>query len=252
MLNGAEFSMKHLLKLATGILFLTGNFLVQAQFRAPGGLPPGFHHALLDALAGAPSFYGRAQIQLSNGPDKEPIAISCDIAVLSGNMRLETESFEPGPNVPPAEAANLRQMHSISILRPDKNRMYMVFPAVRSYVEVAYSKSTGTDAAPAPTINKTPMGKETIGDQPYAKSQWDVTESDGEHYDITVWAATNLGNFPMQIKVGAPPALVNIEDLHLEAPDSSIFEPPAGYTKYEGIQEIIQHSTEKAQNAISP
>jgi hypothetical protein len=250
--HGMGDSMKHLLKLTAGILFLAGNFLVQGQFRAPGGLPPGFHHALLDVLAGSPSFYGRAKIQMPNGPDKDPTTISCNIAVLSGDMRLETDSFEPGPNLPATEAAQLRNMHSISILRPDRNRMYMVFPEFRSFVEIAYCKSTGTDAAPPPKISKSPLGTELVGDQPCDKSQWNVTESDGEQYDITVWAATNSGNFPIQIKLNTPPALVDLQDFHLEAPDSSLFEPPAGYVKYEGIQEIIQRQTEKAQNTNAP
>src|SRR5271154_90705 len=108
--HGMGFGMKHLLKITAGILIFSGNFLVQAQFRAPGGLPPGFHHALLDVLAGGPSFYGRAKIQLSNGPDKDPTSMSCNVAVLSGNMRLEVDSFEPGTNLPPAEVANLKQV----------------------------------------------------------------------------------------------------------------------------------------------
>jgi hypothetical protein len=250
--RGVRSTMKHLLKLTTGILLLTGIFPVQAQFRAPGGLPPGFHHAILDALADGPAFYGRAKVHLSNGPDKDPTTISCDIAVSSGKMRLEADSFEPGANLPPTEAANVKQMHSITILRPDKNRMYLVFPSVNSYVELAYSKATGTDATPPATINKTPLPKESIGDTPCDKSLWDVTESNGEHYDITVWTATNLSSIPIQIKVGAPAALVEFENLHIEAPDSGIFEPPAGYTKYEGIQELIQRDNNKAQNAPSP
>ena len=243
--------MKHLLKLTAGILFLAGNFLVQAQFRAPGGLPPGFHHALLDALAGGAPFYGRAQIQLTNGPDKEPTIISCNVAVLSGNMRLEVDTFLTGSNMPSAEAANLKNMHSISILRPDRNRMYMVFPDYKSYVELAYAKNTGTDASPPPKIEKTPLGKESVGEQPCNKSQWNMTEGNGEHYDITVWAATNLNNFPIKIKVGQPAAMVQFQDWHMEAPDSSLFEPPPGYTKYEGIQNIIQQEAEKAKNAPS-
>ena len=245
-------NMKHLLKFTAGILLLTGNFLVQGQFRAPGGLPPGFHHALLDVLAGSPSFYGQAKIQMSNSPGKEPTSVSCNIAVLSGNMRLEADSFEAGSNLPPAEVTQLKHMHSISILRPDKNRMYMVFPEFKSFVEIAYCKSTGTDAAPPPTINKTPLGKESVGDQPCDKSQWNVTETDGEHYDLTIWEATNWSNVPIQIKIGAPPALVEFQNLHMEAPAGSLFEPPAGYTKYEGIQEIIQRDAEKAQNTNAP
>lgn len=243
--------MKHLLKFAAGTLFLAGNFHVHAQFGTPGGLPPGFQHALLDVLAGNPSFYGRASIQVSNGPGKEPTSLSCNIAVLSGNMRLEIDSFAVSPNLPPAEVAQLKSMHSISILRPDKNRMYLVFPDFKSFVELAYCKSTGTDPTAPPKINKIPLGKGSVGVQPCDKSQWNVTESDGEHYDLTVWAATNLSNFPIQIKVGPPAALVEFQDLHLAAPDSGLFEPPAGYIKFEGIQELILRAATNSQNTNS-
>jgi hypothetical protein len=240
--------MKHLLKLTAGILLLAGNFVVQAQFHAPGGLPPGFHHALLDVLASGPAFYGRGQIQLTNGPDKEPTVMSCNVAVLSGCMRLEVDTFLTGSNMPPDQAANLKNMHSISILRPDKNRMYLVFPDYKSYVELAYAKTTGTDPVAPPKIKKTLVGKETIGEQPCSKGQWNITEDNGEQYDITVWMATNLNNFPIKIKVGPPAVLVQFQDWHMEPPDSALFVPPADYTKYEGIQSIIQQEAEKPKN----
>jgi len=243
---------KHLLKLTVGVLFLAGNFLVQAQFRAPGGLPAGFHQAVLDVLSSGPPFYGRAQIQLTNGPDKGPTLIICDVAVLSGNMRLEVDSFLTGSNMPPDEAANLKNMHSITILRPDINRMYMVFPDYKSYVEVAYAKNSGTNASPPPKISKIPMGRQPVGDQPCFKSQWDIMESNGEKYDATVWTATNLNNFPIQIKTGSPGAVLQFQDWHMEAPDGSLFVPPADYIKYEGIPSIIQQEAEKAKNTNSP
>jgi hypothetical protein len=129
--------MQHLLKLTTVIFLLTGNVLVHGQFSAPGGLPPGFHHALLDVLAAGPSFYGRATVQMTNGPEKAPTLIPGHVAVLSGTMRFETDFFQPGSNLPPSQVAQLTNMHSISILRPDRNRMYMVFPGFKSFVEIA-------------------------------------------------------------------------------------------------------------------
>jgi len=244
--------MKHLLRLLAGTWFLTSNFLVQAQFRAPGGLPAGFHRALLDVLAAGPSFHGRAMIQVSNGPDKQPVSMSCNIAVLSGNMRLEVDSFQAGANVPPAEAARLRSMHSITLLRPDRNRMYLIFPDFGAYVEMSCCKSAGTDALPPPEIAKTALGKEVVNGQSCDKGHWNVTEADGEHYDTTVWTSTNSSSIPIQVEIGAPPALVVFQDLRLEAPNSSLFEPPASYTKYQGIPEIIQREAQKARNANTP
>jgi hypothetical protein len=250
--RGTAHSMKDLVKLTAGSFLLAGSFLAQGQFRAPGGLPPGFHHALLDVLGAGPAFYGRAMVQVANGPDKDPALISCNIAVSSGRMRLESDSFQTGPNMPSAEVAQLRNMHSISILRPDKNRMYLVFPDFRSFVEIGYDKSTGTDPSPLPQVTKTSLGSEFVGDQLCRKTQWKVTEPDNEQYDMTVWVATNWNNFPMRIKLGSPPAVVEFRDLHLEEPSGRLFDPPAGYTKYEGIPEIIQREAEKKRNTNAP
>lgn len=243
--------MNQLAKALAGILYLTGNFIAHGQFHGPGGLPPGFHHALLDALTGGPAFYGTATVQVPHGTDN-PTTVSCSIAYLSGNLRVEANSYDAGTNVPSAEATQIQQMHSISILRPDKNRMYMLFPRFTSMVELAYNKGTGTDPSPAPQITRTLVGKETIGASTCQKSQLQATESDGEKYDITVWESPDWNNFPIQMSIGSPPALVQFQDLHLDPPNGSLFEVPAGYAKYEGIQEIIQRKAQKPEITNAP
>jgi hypothetical protein len=240
--------MNHFLTLLMGSVLLAGNFAVQAQFSAPGGLPPGFSHALFDVLAGGPSFSGQATIQVANAPDQAPTTVSCKVDFLQDKMRLEMDSFNPGTNVPAAEAANLKNMQTITILRQDKNRMYLLYPKFRSCVELASSKSTGTDPVPPPVINKNPLGKEVVDDRPCEKCQWNITEVSGEHYDITVWTATNLSSFPVQIRLGPPSAVVAFQTLRMQAPDDNLFEPPAGYTKFQGIQENIMHETQKGQS----
>jgi hypothetical protein len=236
---------KPFIKRIAGILLMLAGFAVQAQFRAPGGLPSGFHHALLDALTGQPAFYGQATVQLSGAADGAA-PINCNISSLSGNLRVETAFFQPGTNMPSAEAAQLRNMRSVTILRPDRNRMYLVFPTFQSFVELAYGRANGSDPVPAPKITKTVQGKETVSDLKCEKSQWNVTETDGEQFDLTLWQSPAWGNFPIQVKVGSPPTLVVFQDLHLDPPDSSLFEPPAGYTKYEGIQDIIRREAEQS------
>jgi hypothetical protein len=237
--------------LGAGIFLLFGGQTAQAQFLAPGGLSPDFYHALLDVFSETPSFHARATIQVTNSPDKPATPIGCEIAVFGRSMRVETDSVTPGPNVPPAEAARLQTMHTISILRPDRNRIYLVFPSFRAYVEVAYAGPNANPALP-PKIDKSPMGPEAVGDQPCIKSHWMVSESGGPQYDTTVWLSKNWSNFPIQIKLGTPAALVVFDNLHFDAPNGGLFEPPADYTKYEGIQDIIRHDAEKGQNGTQP
>jgi hypothetical protein len=246
--------MRHRLKITAACFLLAAGFLLQGQILVPKGLPPGFRQALLDVLGGGPAFYGRATIQILNDPDKEPTFIPFKIAVLSGKLRLETGLFDGITNLPPSTAAQLKKMRAISILRPDRNRLYMVLPDTRSLVEIAYSKSTGTDPSPPPQINKTSLGKELVNDQLCDKTQWKVTESNGEEFDLTVWMPADSGGVPARIKFNSPPALVTFQDLRLVPPDSSQFEPPGDYIKYEGIQENILREIEQARktNTYAP
>lgn len=245
--HGAGFGMKHIFSITLGILLLAGNSHVHGQAATPGGLPSGVYHALLDILGEGPSFYGRATIQLADGPDKAPLPITCNIALFGRSMRVETDSLNPGPNVPPLEAARLQSMHAINILRPDRNRSYLVFPSFHAYVEIAYANAGSNPALPA-KIDKTQIGPENVGDQPCLKSHWAVSESGGQQFDVTVWTSKNWNDFPIQIKIASPAVTVVFDNLHLDAPDGSLFDPPADYTKYEGIQEIIRRNAEKAQN----
>jgi len=232
---------------ASGLLCLAA-ITSHAQLSAPGGLPPGFHHMLLDVFTGGPSFYGQASVQESSAPDQQPSTINCSISFLAGKMRVDIDSFDPGTNVPPAEAAKLKNMRSTAIVRPDKNRMYLLYPEFRSYVELTLFKASGTDPVPPPTINKNPLGNEALGTQPCEKSQWNITEGSGERYDVTVWLATNLNRFPIQIRLGPPTALVLFQTLHLEMPNTGLFELPSGYKKYDGIPENIFRNTQPAEN----
>ncbi len=233
--------------LAGGVL-LAGNFAAQAQFSAPGGLPPGFNRALFDVVAGGPAFSAQATIQLSSESNEPPKTVSCSIAYLDGKLRVECDSFDAGTNIPSAEAAKLKTMHTVTILRPEKNRMYLIYPGFRSCVETACYKNTGTDPEPSPVINKNPLGKDSLNDVSCEKCQWNIAELNGEHYDLTVWTSNDLNDFPVQIRLGPPTTFVTFQNVQFEPPDANLFEPPAGYVRYQGIQENIVRETEKAQN----
>lgn len=233
----------------TAVLFLAGLRLASAQFVTPDGLPLGFNHALLDVFMGGPSFSGRATLQIpGTAADPPTNSVPCDIAILNGAMRLEVESLAVASNTPPTQAANFRQMHSITIVRPDRNRMYLVYPAVHSFVELAYWKSSGTDPMPMPRVSRGLTTNETVGDQGCLRSDWTFTEANGQTFGVTAWCATNLNNFPVQLKIGSPPVLVDFQDLHLKAPEPGLFEPPPGYTKYAGIQSVIEQQAAGIRN----
>lgn len=239
-------SKKQFLKRTVGSLFLAGSFLVQAQSGPVGGFSPSLNHALLDVLGDGQSFHARATVQ-SSGSSGFPA--SYEIAVLGRNLRLEAESMEVGTNMPADEASRVRQMHSISIVRLDRNRTYLVFPAVRAYVEMLY---TGSNNLAPPKVLITPGGKDMVGEESCLRNHWSISENDGRQFEITCWNSKNWSDFPIRIQIDNPALKVDFQDLHLEAPDPGLFEPPAGYTRYEGIQEALQRNAARSQNDAAP
>jgi hypothetical protein len=237
-------NMKPPLKFAALCFLVASTFCSHAQTPA---LPPSFYRTLLAVLSQSPAFYGRAQVQISNGAGKDPTSINCSIAVLSGTMRFELDSFPISPNLPAAEALNLRQMHTITILRPDLNRCYTVYPEFKSYLETAYGSTAVVEAIPLPKVERSPGTKEMVGIQACTKSQWNILENNQSPYNVTVWTATNLNNFPIRIKSDSPATVLDFTDLHMENPNGNSFVPPASYVKYEGIQQLIQKDVEKQQ-----
>jgi hypothetical protein len=234
-------------RFALGLLFLADGFATRAQVQAPGGLPPGLDHALLAVLADGPPFHGRALVVCSNTPN-QTATYSCDIASLEGNLRIEASSTDSGANLSPLEVVRRQQMHSVILLRPGRNRAYLIFPNIRTYVEVAYSKAS-TNAVPPPKLEKTVPEKETVNDLPCEKSHWTVTEFDGQKFDATIWSSANWNGLPVQIRVAAPMAEIVFQDLHLDPPAGQLFEPPGDYVKYDGVEQMIRQKLEKPANA---
>ena len=123
-----------------------------------------------------------------------------------------------------------------AIARPDQLRGYALYPALSAYAEAAIPPNVlaaalaGTNA----TLVKTPVGNETIDGHPSVKNQTTVTAPNGQRIEALVWNATDLQGFPIQIEYADRygSATVRFKRVNLTAPAASLFDVPAGYTKY--------------------
>jgi hypothetical protein len=119
---------------------------------------------------------------------------------------------------------------SYSIVRQDKNVMWLVTPDKKSYLEMPYDPTQKPEAGEKVKgeVSRKLIGKETIDGHPTEK--YLITSKDAgktrEHYQ---WVATDL-NFP--IKTAAVDGSYSVEYRNIKKSVSdSMFELPSGYQK---------------------
>jgi hypothetical protein len=142
-------------------------------------------------------------------------------------------------------AANLKQMgmdRTISIVRPDQQKVFLIYPSLRAYAEMPATNASGAKAASTYKIDSVPLGEETIEGHPCEKKKVTVSASDGEKQEAIVWNARDLKNFPVKIemKQAAVTTVMTYTDIKLAKPDAKLFDPPAGFDKYDSVEKMMQ------------
>src|ERR1035437_10238844 len=236
---------KHFLLTATLIaLGLTPAF---AQFGARGGGPsgPNFGGAM-DKLFGDNQTFSAVMEFQTIDPSTNTIVMPGKINFDNGKSRFEMNMSEmKGSKLPPGAAAQMKTMGMdmmISISRPDKKMTWLVYPGLHSYAEMPTAgKSASTDAADY-KVETTELGRETVEGHPCMKNQVTVTDKDGAKHESTVWNATDLKQFPVKIVTGAAGQVTTMvfKKISFEHPAADNFEAPAGFTKYDNMQTMMQ------------
>jgi len=161
----------------------------------------------------------------------------------SGKARMEMNlTTATGLKLPPGAVAQMKSMgldQMITISLPEKKSVLLLYPGLRSYVD---------NPLPAAATNlnfkitTTELGKETVAGHPSVKSRVFITDAKGATNEFTVWNATDLKNFPVKIFRAGPDADVTMlfTDVSLTKPAANLFEPPAGYARYDNVQTMMQ------------
>jgi hypothetical protein len=147
-------------------------------------------------------------------------------------------------NLPPQAVQAAAQMKSIgmdevvSIATADKKNAYLIYPRIRSYVAIAIPPSAATGDFNA---QFTKMGEESVDGHPCVKNDVVITNT-AQSSDFTVWNATDLNNFPVKITTTEQgmPVTINFQNVSFDKPAAGLFAPPAHFTKYGTIQDLMQ------------
>ena len=130
----------------------------------------------------------------------------------------------------------------ISITRPDLKVVYLVYPGLNSYAEMTPQDSSANAAPDDFKVETEKLGSEAVDGHDCVKNKVTVTDKEGKKHISTVWNAGDLKNFPVKIVTAdqGNNATMLFKNISFAKPAASNFEPPAGLTKYDSMQTMMQ------------
>src|SRR5215471_15289812 len=161
-------------------LFLAGPTTF-AQFSSDS---PGVLSATLARLFGnTTAFTARADVQMLDTNRQESLRMPMGFAFLDGRMRLEIDATQmKGRAVTPLEIAAYKKTgldRMASVIRLDRKLIYLIFPGVKSYVQMELTANDAAASEKNLLIRKPPLGSETLDGHPCARNKVVVTSSKG-------------------------------------------------------------------------
>ena len=238
--------MRKFLLLTTTILAvgLASSF---AQFGSRGGGPQGPNlGGPLNKLFGANQSFSAAMEFQSAGPNGNNVTMPGKISFDSGKSRFEMNMSEvQGAQMPPSAAQQLKSMGMdvmISISRPDQKLAYIVYPGLNSYAMMTPQDAAASASPDDFKVETEKLGNETVDGHDCVKNKAIVTDKEGNKHESTVWNATDLKNFPVKIvstEQGHASTML-FKNISFAKPAAGDFEPPAGFTKYDNVQTMMQ------------
>lgn len=246
--------MKKHLPVIVGLAVVLNFVSLRAQL-APAGRPPTVGgspggpmiSAAMTQLFGANSaFTANLETEMKPRSQDEPVIMPSKISYDSGKSRIDTSMSEWKGTHTPAEA--MEQVKSMGmdemtvISRTDSQVFYTVFPGLHAYVELVITSLNTNQSAADFKIETSEEGKETIDGHPCVKKKVSVTDNQGKKEEFTVWAASDLKDFPLKIVTteSGSPVTMSFKDVKLAKPDASRFVPPSDFTKYTNQFELMQ------------
>jgi hypothetical protein len=234
-----------------------------AQFSPQGGGSQGFRfNGDVAKLFGAnSSFSANIQTEMKGGPLTEMLKMPGKIQVADGKSRFELDVTQiKGGGLSEYNLAQMKEIgmdKTVLISRPDKKLTYVFYPNLQAYLETPMDEKTASLKESDFKLETTELGKETIDGHPCMKTRAVLTDKKGAKQEATLWNATDLKSFPVQVQKTEDKTVITMlfKDVKLAKPDAKMFDPPANSTKYGDIPSLIQGVSLKRTNqsgAVTP
>jgi hypothetical protein len=210
--------------------------------------------AMISLFGDSTAFSSKAEFQVLDRNQKQTEDMPLNYAFASGKMRMEIDLSQlKSVEMPPQTLASLKQYgmdQMIVIARPDKQLTWSIYPRAKSYAATAMSKDEVAAQTATYKLDKSPEGTETVDGHTCEKSKITLTTDKGEKAgDATVWSATDLRSFPVQIRMAIDAdntMLIKFRDVKLTPPDAGEFEVSGALTKYDSPEALLDALIKRA------
>jgi len=217
-----------------------------AQAQLPGSSPAGVSAGLAKLFKEFGGFSAKAEVQELDGAKNQTTLVPMEFSLLETRIRAAIDMSQvKSQSISPDEAAQLRQMglaQVVTIIRPDKKLVYVIYPDQKSAISVPLPKEDSDASEKEAKIDKTALGKETIDGHACTKNNVIVSNDQGKMLEAVTWEAADLKNFPIQIQTrdSGKTTIVHYRDVRLEKPALTQFDPPKEYVMYKDMMELMQ------------
>jgi hypothetical protein len=213
--------------------------------QVPGGAgPAGMSSALTKLFGKNTAFSAKGEMQVTDNSKREVSYWPMDFSLLDKKIRVEIDLAQTrNKGVPAQMGAMLKQMgmsQVVSIIRPDKGLVYVIYPDQRAMFSMPLPKEDSEGSEKPPKITKTPLGKETIDRHPCTKNNVVLTDSAGHSTEAITWDASDLQGLPVQIQTqeAETTSVLRFKQIQFSPPPGDSFEPPSGFTKYDSAEDL--------------
>lgn len=221
--------------------------------QVPGGAgPAGMSSALTRLFGKTTAFSAKGEMQVTDSSKREVSFWPMDFSVLDKKIRVEIDLAQTrNKGVPPQMGAMLKQMgmsQVVSIIRPDKGLVYVIYPDQRALLSMPLPKEDSEGSEKPPKITKTPLAKDVIDGHPCTKNKVVLTDAAGQSTEAVTWDASDLQDLPIQIQTqeGESTSVIRFKEIQFSRPPADMFEPPSGFTKYDSAEDLKLSVMKKA------
>jgi len=226
--------------------------VAMAQFGPRSGPPgPKFGATMAKLFGNNTNFSANVEIQGEGKDAESKTSVPGKLSFLDGKSRFDLDMSQmKAAGLSEDSVAQLKSMGMeklVHISRPDKKVGYTIYPGLQAYAELPMKDEDSGKPDAELKMTTTELGKETFDGHPCIKNQAVVTDADGKQHESVLWNATDLKKFPIKIeqKEQGGTSTMIFKDVNLAKPDASLFEPPAGFTKYTSVQTLMQQELMK-------
>lgn len=215
------------------------------QGQIPGG-QTGFNPALLQLFGSHKAFTGLTDLRMTDRTNKELVRMPMRMQFLDGKVRAEVNLKQISAaamgedGLAMFKQAGMEQV--VSILRPDRKISIVSFSPAKVFTQEPMSPEDVAGFELKYDVKLTELGRETIDGHACIKNQVTVSNSRGERIQGTVWNATDLKQFPLRILLPEGDSIIEMSfrEVKLQRPEAASFEAPAGFTRFDNMEKLIQ------------